>query len=128
MAKKTKRVKKPWSPHKYLVAAARKTWQWSPSRTEVLKRVKIGIDEWRCEECLKAVTQVDYITKKGRKRKRIDGAVDHIKPVGKQPQSFEEWPAYLAKMYCPIENLMFLCTTCHAIKSKAEAAARKKKK
>lgn len=108
-----------WTPHRYLVAAIRKTWRWSPARAIVLKRVQVE-DGWKCEQCSKVVTKDDYITKRGRKRKRINGAVDHIEPVGKQPKDFSEYPAYLKRMFCEVSNLQFLCTECHAPKSKAE--------
>lgn len=122
------REKKEWSPHKYLVAAARKTWRWSPARTAVLKRVKIDSNHWQCEKCNAIVTQLDVVTKRGRKRKKIDGAVDHILPVGKQPRDWAEYPDYYKRMYCDITNLQFLCTACHKPKSKTENAARRKPK
>jgi len=65
-------------------------------------------------------TQVDYVTKRGRKRKRIDGAIDHIVPIGKQPKKFSEYKKWYEKLFCPIENLQFLCTKCHLDKTNKE--------
>ncbi len=118
------RKKKEWSPHRYLVAAARKTWRWSPARTAVLKRAQVDKTHWKCEKCLKVVTKVDYITRSKSKNKRVDGAIDHITPVGKQPKTWEEYPDYYKRMFCDVDNYQFLCTDCHALKTQNE---RKKK-
>lgn len=119
------RKKAPWTPHRYLVAAARKTWRWSPPRKQVLDEAETSPRQWMCQKCLKCVTKIEYVTKKGRKRNKIDGAVDHIIPIGKQPRTWDEYPAYYKRMYCEKENLQFLCTACHAPKSKLESAKRK---
>lgn len=120
------RKKAEWSPHRYLVAAARKTWRWSPARTAVLKRVQADKTHWKCEKCLKLVTKVDYVTRSKSKKKRIDGAIDHIIPVGKQPRTWEEYPDYYKRMFCDTSNYQFLCTPCHKVKTDAEKAKRKK--
>lgn len=120
---KIKKIRE-WSPHKYLVSAARKTWRWSPERTSVLKRVHLDKLHWQCEKCGTLVTKIDYVTKKGRKRRKIDGAVDHIAPVGKQPRDWDEYPDYYRRMFCGKFNLQFLCTECHAPKSQAERKAK----
>lgn len=122
-----KKPKKPreWNPHKYLVAAARNTWRWAPQHRQVLLRASAGEGKWKCEKCSKVVTRINYVTKRGRKARKIDGAVDHIKPIGQQPRSWAEYEAYYERVYCSIENLMFLCTACHSEKSKKEAADRK---
>lgn len=125
--KKIEKLKSPkvWSPHKYLVAAARKTWRWAPQHKLVLLRASVSQGSWKCEKCSKVVTRVSYVTKRGRKARKIDGAVDHINPIGKQPREWAEYPTFYALVFCAIENLMFLCTSCHSAKSALEAAARK---
>lgn len=119
------REKKPWSPHKYLVAAARKTWRWSPERREALKNAQTGPNSWRCYICAKEVGKVSYLNKRGKKLKKIDGAIDHFIPVGKQPREWAEYPDYYAKMFCPVANLHFFCNPCHAAKTSLERAAKK---
>ncbi len=121
-------IKKAWSPHKYLVAAARKTWRWAPERREVLKRVKVGVDQWKCELCGHVSQKVKYITKKGKKRSKTDGAVDHIVPIGKQPREWDDYPDYYKRMFCSVENMQYLCSACHKIKSGKEAGTRAKRK
>lgn len=119
------RSKKPWNPHKYLVAAARKTWRWSPERREALKQAQIGPNSWRCYNCGQEVGKIAYKNKRGRTLKKIDGAVDHFTPVGKQPKEWLDYPAYYTKMFCPVENLHFFCTACHAAKTAKEQAEKK---
>jgi 5-methylcytosine-specific restriction endonuclease McrA len=115
-----KRKVKVWTPHRYLVAAARKTWRWSPDRRAVLLRAKQSQTLWKCETCGNLVSQIDYLTKRGRKRKKIDGAIDHIVPIGKQPKKWSDYKKWYEKLFCSIENLQFLCTECHLIKSLKE--------
>jgi 5-methylcytosine-specific restriction endonuclease McrA len=123
--KKSIKPKKEWTPHKYLVAAARKTWRWAPQHKLVLARAQVEKGSWKCEKCSKVVTRINYLTKRGRKARKIDGAVDHITPIGKQPKNWAEYPMFYALVFCAIENLMFLCTACHSVKSAKEAAERK---
>ncbi len=118
------RKKKEWTPHKYLVAAARKTWRWSPARKSCLDVAEIAPNQWQCSQCRKCVTKIDYVTKRGRKRRKIDGAVDHKEPVGKQPKEWDEYPAYYRRMFCDNSNLQFLCTSCHKPKSLKETKIR----
>lgn len=118
------REKKAWTPHKYIIAAARKAWRWAPQHKVVLQRASVNKGFWKCEKCLDIVSRINYITRRGRKARKIDGAVDHIQPLGLQPQSWNDYVSWFGRLFCPIENLMFLCTHCHSIKSAAEAAQR----
>jgi 5-methylcytosine-specific restriction endonuclease McrA len=113
-----------WTPHKYLVADARKRWRYSPARNEALKRAKADVGEWRCTECLTVVGTIKYLTKRGRKASKVDGAVDHIVPVGTQPRDWDDYPSYYRRMFCPTENLAFLCSKCHDAKTAVERQAR----
>ena len=115
---------KGWTPHKYLVADARKRWRYSPARNEALKIAKVDKAKYRCTECKAVVSTIEYVTKRGRKARKVDGAVDHILPVGKQPRDWDEYPAYYRRMFCPSSNLAFLCNPCHKIKSEKERVQR----
>jgi 5-methylcytosine-specific restriction endonuclease McrA len=121
---KEARTKREWTPHRYLVAAARKTWRWSLERREVLKKARMAKGIYKCDECSRAVFIVDYITNRKRKRRKIDGAVDHILPIGKGPKKWSDYKKWYEKLFCPIENLQFLCTECHLIKTNQEKAAK----
>jgi len=116
------KTKKPkiWTPHRYLVAAIRKTWRWSPERREALKKAQVKPNHWACAKCAGIFTRAELTTKRGRKRMRMQGAVDHIVPIGKQPRKFSEYPAYLKKTFCGVENLQVLCTSCHQGKTNNE--------
>lgn len=115
---------KEWNPHRHLVAAIRKVWRWSPERRDVLKRAKIDKDSWKCEKCNTVFGIADYVTKKGRKRRRMAGAVDHVIPIGKQPTKWSEYPKYLVRTFCALTNLQVLCKACHDFKSKGERQKR----
>ena len=119
-----KKEPKKWSPHKYLVAAARKTWRWSPERREVLAKARMEKGLYQCQECLRVVGIVDYLTNRKRKRRKIDGAIDHITPIGKGPREWSEYEAWYKKLFCPVENLQFLCTACHLEKTTRERGER----
>lgn len=114
------KVKKPWSPHKYLIAAARKTWRWSQERRDALAKARVSKGRYKCTECSKEVGIIDYVTNRKRNRRKIDGAVDHIEPIGKQPKKWSEYKSWYEKLFCPVENLQFLCTVCHLVKSNKE--------
>lgn len=116
---------KVWTPHKYLVADARKRWRYSPARNEALNKAKTSPAHWQCTQCQRVVTNIEYITKKGRVSKKVDGAIDHVIPVGKQPRDWDEYPDYYRRMFCPSSNLSFLCSTCHDLKSAKERESRK---
>lgn len=54
---------------------------------------------------------------------KADVQCDHVLPV--VPASgFTTWDEYIDRMFCKVDNLQVLCSTCHKIKTKSE---RKKK-
>jgi 5-methylcytosine-specific restriction endonuclease McrA len=105
--------KKSWSPHPYLVAAARKVWRWSSERRAVInecergvKKGKLDTRERQCSECNKWFPS---------KSKQIH--IDHIEPVGKQPRDWDEYAEFYRRLFCPKSNLRPLCLSCHKIKT-----------
>ena len=85
-----------------------------------LSQARIAKGLYRCEICKKEVGIIDYITNRKRKRRKIDGAVDHITPIGKGPKKWSDYKKWYEKLFCPIENLQFLCTDCHLKKTNEE--------
>lgn len=122
---KKRKEKKEWTPHSYLVADARKRWRYSPSRTQALNRAKVEKGKYKCSLCAAIVGYISYITKKGRKANKLDGTVDHIVAVGKQPREWDEYPAYYRRMFCETSNLQFICSACTAVKNAQDRAERK---
>jgi len=49
-----------------------------------------------------------------------DVQVDHIDPVVSPSQGFLNWDIYIERLYCALENLQVLCTTCHKKKTASE--------
>lgn len=105
---------KAFSPHPYLVAAARRVWQWYPEKKLVATACSIGTKQRRCAKCLKVFD-----------RKQVH--IDHIEPVGKQPRDWDEYPAFYRRLFCPASNLQALCVECHKRKSSNESKLRSKK-
>lgn len=107
MAKRKSTSKYPWY-YKYLFAAARRTFRWSPARRAVKNRAKD-----KCELC-------------GKKDKKI--AVDHILPVVDPSLGFTTWDSYYSRLFVSEENLQALCKVHHSEKTKAENELRRKVK
>lgn len=40
--------------------------------------------------------------------------VDHIEPVGKEPETFLDFGNWINKLFCEKDNLRILCKTCHS--------------
>lgn len=114
-AKKTPskpKAKKAWNWQKYIFAAARKTWRWSPARREVLKAAKHG-EFYRCNACRKYVDKVE---------------IDHIQEVTDPTTGFTTWDSYFDRLFCPIDNLQALCPPCHKMKTQQMSKLRRESK
>lgn len=46
--------------------------------------------------------------------------IDHILPIGKQPDEMIEFGSWLEKLFCPLINLQGICTDCHKEKTKQD--------
>ena len=108
---------------KIILQGIRRLWtQYSPTRRYLLnsrkRKVpklkadgtpgKVMINVWECEECQDLVSERD---------------VDHIKEVGKMPETEEGLPAWVGRLFCEASNLQILCKSCH---KKKTASSRKK--
>ena len=51
-------------------------------------------------------------------------AVDHIKPVGSLKSALD-LPEFVENLFCELENLQTICSTCHNIKSNNERVSKK---
>lgn len=51
-----------------------------------------------------------------------DVQVDHISPVVDPDVGYVDWNTFIARLFCPKENLQVLCTVCHKRKTKDERA------
>lgn len=54
-----------------------------------------------------------------------DVQVDHVNPIVNPDDGFVSWDEYIKNLFCPIENLQVLCTTCHDAKTLGENKLRK---
>lgn len=117
--KKTRTKKDP--SLKYMIAAARKIWRWTPERRQVLARAKVG-KGWKCEIC----ETVGFVGKKtfknGKTRKVMPVQVDHIVPIGQEPFAWLEFGSWLSRLFCALTNLQCICRACHQLKTNKERA------
>lgn len=124
MAKKKKRVRKPYSDEKlyrYLQRELRRTFRNSPLKAEAWKngliREKGMRGFYRCYIC-------------GMPFKRAEMAIDHVKPVVPvdEKPSFSKFGRglFFIRLFCDLSNLRPACDACHDKKTKIENEARKR--
>lgn len=101
------RCKARWNPHKYLVAAARRVFRWSPEKKAAAELCSVDASRRRCAGC-----QVVY------PRKQVH--MDHIIPVGKQPREWADYPSYYERLFCAASNIQGLCRRCHKTKTRVD--------
>ena len=56
-----------------------------------------------------------------------DMRADHIDPIV-PVTGFDSWDALINRLFCEIDGFQAICVDCHAVKTKAENAERKKNK
>lgn len=89
-----------WKPIYDTLAAAKR-----PSKSKTNKRLRW---EYKCAKCKKWWAQKDV-------------SVDHIKPVGSL-RSAADLADFVLNLFCEVDNLQCLCTTCHDQKTKEDKA------
>lgn len=55
---------------------------------------------------------------------KTEVSVDHIVPTGTL-KSFDDLPAFVEKLFCGVDGLQTICTSCHTAKTQREREARK---
>jgi hypothetical protein len=80
---------------------------------EIKKSLKIvGRPGWfRCQDCAQAHEVI---------------RIDHIVPLGRQPDALLEFGPWLLKLFCGRANLQGLCMDCYKEKNKADRLSLKK--
>lgn len=98
----------------------RVTMKWSPIN-ECMKNAREERGMYRCAGCGELVPST---VKDGRVRKK-NVHVDHIEPVIDPAVGWVSWDSCIERMFCELDNLQVLCTTCHDIKCNEEKAIAK---
>ena len=97
-------------------SALRRLWSWSDERKEALNNARITRGVYTCAICKQA-----YMRK--------DVQVDHIEECGTCDTG--HYDEFIARLFCPPEQLRILCTDCHTEvtnEQKARRAEERKKK
>lgn len=97
-------------------------------RSDIAKLVTAARDIWRHSQVYSDVKRESrdpnrtgfYICKKCKGSREVI-KIDHIKPIGKQPDYWEEFGIWLGKLNCLPLNLQPLCADCHKEKTKKDA-------
>lgn len=57
--------------------------------------------------------------------KSKDTQIDHVQSVIDIMKGWQGWDSYIERLFCDVENLACLCTTCHDSKTRSEVTMRK---
>ena len=99
----------------------------NPARNEIKKKAKVAPATFECNGCgvyiyegsseknLKQLGK-DFPSKKFVQEKV---QVDHINPVAEGKDEFT-WDDYIGTLFCDVDNLQCLCSSCHDKKSKKD--------
>lgn len=103
-----KKKRKAIATHTLIRSALRKVWMWSPTRADALRKQKTFAGRYQCEGC-------HHI------KLRDEVAVDHIIDCGPTPGSRNgenaTWDEFIRRLFCSINGLQVLCSTCHGKKT-----------
>ncbi len=98
----------------------RATMKWAPINEALgLARTRRGF--YKCAGCGE---EVPASVKEGRTRKK-NVHVDHIEPIVDPAVGWTTWDDCIDRMFCELDNLQVLCTTCHNEKCNEEKAIAK---
>ena len=107
-----------------IMSAIKRCFSRSPTHREALDNAKCprkkgprGGARYRCASCRK-----DY----GIREVQVDHIIPVV-PIGVLSKDLS-WDTLVTNIFCDIENLQVICTTCHKKKSKEENAERKRVK
>lgn len=124
-----KKTKKPKTLQQFLIPILRKASIRWPARYEALKQARE-----KHENGLYKNGNVRYITKYRCQNpacnalvNESEGQVDHRIAVAAF-SGFTTFDDYINRLFCSVENLIFICTTCHKAKSSLEAQTRAENK
>jgi len=94
--------------------------RWNPKATAKKKAwIKRGV--YLCSQC-KVEGPATLPPLKGKKRRRNNACVDHIKPVVDPYVGKTTWDEYIERMFIEEEGYQVLCYDCHSVKTNEERA------
>lgn len=126
---KTPGKKKPykWVEQAVVISAMRRAFRRFPAFKQALDAAKqeyfitsktgkaMRRVHWKCASC-------------GKMANNKEKAVDHIIPVVDPINGFQSYDDYAKRLFCSIDNLQILCSSCHKVKSLGENKIRRSNK
>lgn len=90
-----------------LVSHCRIVWRQSVYYQQAKKITKIEDKSgwFRCQRCERETEKIQ---------------IDHVQPIGHQPDNLVEFGRWLHLLFCDTSNLQGLCTECHKKKTKED--------
>lgn len=104
--------KRTFNLRSFVTQALRRAWMKSPERYAVKARASHPKKRgwFVCENCKKKCEKV---------------IIDHIAPVVDTQAGFIDYNTLVLRMFCPVEGLMAICSSCSEKKTKAENVIRR---
>lgn len=113
-----------WTPGRiksFITSVLRAGYRKWPPRFEALAKAKCGrkinkasgrmAEHYKCAGCKKEFPAKDV-------------QVDHKDPVVDPKVGFIDWNTFIDRLFCGVENLQILCSSCHDKKTKKETSVR----
>ncbi len=79
--------------------------------------------------CAGCLTEVPVTVTQEGSRKRVKNVhVDHVVPIIAPETGFTTWDDCINRMFCELDNLQVLCSSCHATKTEEEKQIAKQRR
>jgi len=115
-----------------IVSALRKISSFWKPKQACIRRAKVSVGKYRCEECgliVPSSIEGEWKSgkKKGKKRRIKNIVADHISPVIDPSVGFVDWNVYIDRMFIE-EGWQAICKSCHDDKTSEERAIATKRR
>lgn len=103
--------------HSFIKSLLRKgTQKWGP-KNRALQNARVSRGVYECAMC-KGHFPPTIKLDNGKRTHNV--FVDHIHPIINPEKGFESWDKVIERMFCEIEGLQVLCSSCHDKKTSEE--------
>lgn len=104
-------MKAPISQKQFVINNLRRaSYRW-PAKNQCKTAAKVGYNQYKCNICNNIFPNKDV---------RVDHKIPVVCPIA----GYIDYNTYIDRLFCGVENLQVLCTTCHDLKSYNEKQIR----